>query len=171
MDTLYGTPFAPFGPRRSGSRSGAGGRGPVEGANMRVSDAERGEVADELSKHYSDGRLDEAEFNERLTKAMAAKTRGDLAGLLDDLPRSQLVQAAPPATHRHGATRILTIVLAAIILSSIASSLFMWHGFFHFPVPLFVIAVLILLRRRHRHLHRYHGGHDGADHGHYGPVV
>jgi hypothetical protein len=33
---------------------------------MRVSDAERAEVAGELSKHFGEGRLDEAELDERL---------------------------------------------------------------------------------------------------------
>ena len=58
------------------------------GANpgMRVSDAERSEVADQLSRHYSDGRLDQAEFDDRLHRAMNAKTQGDFAGLFDDLP-------------------------------------------------------------------------------------
>ena len=41
-------------------------------ASMRVSDAERNEVADELSRHYGDGRLDETEFNQRLDQAMQA---------------------------------------------------------------------------------------------------
>ena len=40
---------------------------------MRVSDAERNEVAEQLSKHYADGRLDAAEFKERLDQAMSAK--------------------------------------------------------------------------------------------------
>ena len=53
---------------------------------MRVSDAERAEVTDLLARHYSDGRLDQAEFDDRVTRAMAAKTYGDLRGLFDDLP-------------------------------------------------------------------------------------
>lgn len=53
---------------------------------MRVSDAERAEVADRLATHYSDGRLDKAEFDERVSRAMSAKTRADLNGLFDDLP-------------------------------------------------------------------------------------
>ena len=57
--------------------------------NIRVSHAERTEVADRLSKHYGDGRLDEEEFNERLDRAMKAKTRADLDGLFDDLPDSE----------------------------------------------------------------------------------
>ena len=53
---------------------------------MRISDAERAEVSDRLSQHYSDGRLDEAEFGKRLDQAMHAVTQSDLDGLFDDLP-------------------------------------------------------------------------------------
>jgi len=56
------------------------------GADMRVGDAERAEIADRLAKHFSDGRLDEAEFSDRLDRAMRAKTMPDLSGLLSDLP-------------------------------------------------------------------------------------
>lgn len=53
---------------------------------MRVSDAERQAVADRLGEHYSQGRLDQAEFDERIARAMGAKTRADFDGLFDDLP-------------------------------------------------------------------------------------
>jgi len=77
-----------------GSFGGGGpGRRPAD-AELRASDAERNEVADRLSRHYADGRLDATEFKERLDHAMGAKTRGDLSGLFDDLPR--LRPEAPP---------------------------------------------------------------------------
>jgi hypothetical protein len=53
---------------------------------MRVSDADRAQIADRLAKHYGDGRLDQAEFELRLDKAMRATTVADLSGLLSDLP-------------------------------------------------------------------------------------
>jgi Domain of unknown function (DUF1707) len=55
-------------------------------ADYRASDAERAEIADRLSKHYQDGRLDQAEFNERLDRAMNAKNRSEFHGLFADLP-------------------------------------------------------------------------------------
>jgi hypothetical protein len=63
---------------------------------MRISDAERAEVADRLSKHYGDGRLDQAEFNARLDRAMSAKTQQDLGGLFADLPDDEASAAATP---------------------------------------------------------------------------
>jgi Flp pilus assembly protein TadB len=56
------------------------------GTDMRIGDAERTEVADRLARHFSHGRLDDAEFSQRLDRAMRAKTRADLSGLLADLP-------------------------------------------------------------------------------------
>ena len=54
--------------------------------HIRVSDAERTDVADRLAAHFGEGRLNQAEFDERVAQAMNAKTRGDLSGLFDDLP-------------------------------------------------------------------------------------
>ena len=54
--------------------------------HIRVSDAERAEVADKLAQHFAEGRLDQAEYDERVGRAMSAKTRADLNGLFDDLP-------------------------------------------------------------------------------------
>ena len=59
--------------------------GPTD-QHIRVSDAERTEVADRLAVHFGEGRLNQAEFDERVAQAMNAKTRGDLRGLFDDLP-------------------------------------------------------------------------------------
>ena len=58
----------------------------IPASQIRCSDAERHEMVDKLSKHFADGRLDQIEFDDRMGRAMAAKSRGDLAGLLDDLP-------------------------------------------------------------------------------------
>ena len=71
--------------------------------NIRVSDAERNAVAEQLGAHYADGRLDQAEFDERISQTMAAKTRGDLAGLFDDLP--DLGPAAGPRDGGRGRPR------------------------------------------------------------------
>src|SRR5579862_1832815 len=82
------------------------GRGPEPGdAHLRVSDAERTAVADQLSAHFAAGRLDQAEFDERMSRAMAAKTRGELPPLLADLPPL----AGPPArvARRPGRTLLL----------------------------------------------------------------
>jgi hypothetical protein len=54
--------------------------------HLRAADADRAAVADVLGAHMSAGRLTVAEFDERLTRAYAAKTYGELAELTADLP-------------------------------------------------------------------------------------
>ena len=61
----------------------------ASGYEMRVGDAEREATAAELREHYASGRLTLDELNERLDKAFAAKTRGDLDALMRDLPSAR----------------------------------------------------------------------------------
>lgn len=53
---------------------------------LRASDSDRERVAAELGEHHGAGRLDTAEFEERLSSAYAARTMGELDTLLTDLP-------------------------------------------------------------------------------------
>ncbi|MFD9795802.1 DUF1707 domain-containing protein [Streptomyces sp. NPDC059070] len=53
---------------------------------MRASDAERERVAEALREAVAEGRLDMEEFEERLEAAYKARTHGELAPLVRDLP-------------------------------------------------------------------------------------
>jgi hypothetical protein len=53
---------------------------------FRVSDADRDAVARRLARALRDGRLTVDEFDERSRSAYAARTRGDLDDLVQDLP-------------------------------------------------------------------------------------
>jgi GntR family transcriptional regulator len=55
------------------------------GQHLRVSDAEREAAAGLLAEYFAAGRLDQAEFDDRVGQAMSAKTRADLSGLFADL--------------------------------------------------------------------------------------
>ena len=55
-------------------------------ASLRVSDAERDVTLRQLREHAAVGRLTLDELEDRAGKALAAKTRGDLAVLTSDLP-------------------------------------------------------------------------------------
>ena len=68
--------------------------------HLRVSDAEREAVTGQLAGHFADGRLDQAEFDDRVGRAMSAKTRADLSGLLVDL--SETAAPAVPELPRGG---------------------------------------------------------------------
>lgn len=62
--------------------------------DMRVSDEDRHAVVDELRVHFSLGRIDLAELEDRVTGALEAKVRGDLEPLLTDLP-----ELRPPSSY------------------------------------------------------------------------
>jgi hypothetical protein len=63
-----------------------------------VGDAEREGALSALREHYAQGRLDAAELEERITAALAARTRSDLARPFFDLPGER--RAWPPAPRR-----------------------------------------------------------------------
>lgn len=65
--------------------------------SIRASDADRERVAASLRDHYAAGRLNGDEFNERLDKAYAASTLGDLADLQTDLPAPEPAPLPAPA--------------------------------------------------------------------------
>jgi hypothetical protein len=89
--------------------------------HLRVSDAERHEVGRLLGRHFADGRLDEAELDDRLAAAMSARTRGDLRSLFADLPR--LGAAAPPAGRPPIRSRWLAAVAAGLVALLVPATL------------------------------------------------
>ncbi|GHF03373.1 hypothetical protein GCM10014715_69620 [Streptomyces spiralis] len=67
---------------------------------LRASDADRERVAEVLRDALAEGRLDMAEFEERLDAAYKARTYGELAPLTRDLPAAQ---TAAPVVSLHKA--------------------------------------------------------------------
>lgn len=124
-------------------------RGGYAHRDLRVSDAERAEVADRLSKHYSDGRLDQAEFDERVDQAMRAKTQSDLSGLFDDLPGPEESEpaGAPRTTklapRRDGRPRRRHPVLFLVLM--VVAFLALSHALVELYIPWLLIGVLAVL--------------------------
>jgi hypothetical protein len=140
--------------------------------HIRVSDAERNAVAELLGNHYADGRLDQAEFDDRVNRTMAAKTRGDLLGLFDDLPETEAsgdgsggaggpggfsgpaVRYRGSVRHSGGIVKPLLLLVALFVCANLA-----WHTltatlFFFQPLvwAVAIVAVVLLVnksRRRH----------------------
>jgi Domain of unknown function (DUF1707) len=102
---------------------------PYSDQHMRVSDAERQAVADRLAEHFGEGRLDQAEFDERVGRAMSAKTRADLTGLFDDLPETgaPAVTDQPRRRRRHPVLLVALVVLIAIAAGHVIFPL-LWIG-------------------------------------------
>ena len=68
-------------------------------SHLRAADADRVAVATALGEHMSAGRLTLAEYDERVARAYAARTFGELTELTADLPAvgTQPVPASAPA--------------------------------------------------------------------------
>jgi ferric-dicitrate binding protein FerR (iron transport regulator) len=64
-------------------------------AQVRASDSDRDAVVSDLSMHFQAGRLTAGEFDERMGRALAARTWGELRELLADLPAAQPGPRAP----------------------------------------------------------------------------
>ena len=65
-------------------------------SDLRVSDAERQATADQLKAHFTAGRLDMDEYDERLQRALSARTGRDLHDLMRDLPSESTAPTQPP---------------------------------------------------------------------------
>ena len=94
-------------------------RGLYSDQHLRVSDAERQAVTDRLAEHFADGRLDQAEFDDRVGQAMNAKTRADLSGLFADLPETG-ASAVPDRPLRRRRHPILLVALFVLFIMATA---------------------------------------------------
>lgn len=126
-------------------------------ASMRASDNERNAVADKLSRHYAEGRLNEVEFKNRLDTAMSATTRGELTGLFGDLPPLPSEPPPPPPRHR----RILPWVLIVVLVALAAGATMPFYQLNHVPWILFAVAAFFLWRRAGGHRLHAHHRHEG----------
>jgi len=127
-------------------------------ATMRASDEERNAVADKLSRHFAEGRLDQAEFKTRLDAAMSATTRGELNGLFYDLPRLP-ADAPPPVPRRR---RVVPFLFLFAVLVIVSGALLPWWPLYHVPWVLFAIIGFCLWRwsgwRSYSHHHPVDAG-------------
>lgn len=111
---------------------------------MRAADADRQAVADKLKAALDEGRLDLHEYDERLQRAYAAKTYGDLDDLLTDLPttpRPVPIPDAPVASTNHATAQWLMHVwrgwLSAVSITTaiwLVSCLGSWDLEYFWPV-------------------------------------
>lgn len=75
--------------------------------HYRIGDTERLSAIESLTRHFTEGRLDRDEFDERTSAVHSARTREDLAPLFADLPghgaQDPVVSAAAEASDRSAA--------------------------------------------------------------------
>jgi len=117
-------------------------RGLYSDQHLRVSDAERQAVADRLAEHFADGRLDQAEFDDRVGRAMNAKTRADLSSLFSDLPETGAPAVPEGPRRRHGHPVLLLVLL--VIVASAASHALWWTAGPVLWLAFLVVAILLV---------------------------
>lgn len=120
---------------------------------LRASDAEREQVSRQLSEHAAAGRLTPEELDERLDAAYAARTHGELAALLADLPGAPLPAARDP---QRELARARLVQRAGVGVISIAIAIGIWaaagaQGSF-WPVWVILLVVAGLARNAWRTL-------------------
>jgi len=111
--------------------------------DVRASDAERDSAAAALREHFVQGRLTLEELLGRLDTALTARTRGQLDGVLADLPsRKERPEPAlpepaePEFPARFAAIAVLIIVMAVwLVLAAWFSQRGYGYGYGHGPYP------------------------------------
>ena len=81
-----------------------GGSGSSEALAVRASDRERDAVVQQVQQAFAEGRLDDAEFDERMRAALTARTHADLDVLLADLPAETAAPGPASATAGRGSS-------------------------------------------------------------------
>lgn len=83
---------------------------------QRIGDAERDQAVEALREHHSLGRLDVTEFEDRMGRALTARTAADLVGLFQDLPdpRPAVLTALDPAPSGWAMPTIPPIPVASV---------------------------------------------------------
>jgi hypothetical protein len=109
--------------------------------DLLASDAERERAAETLRAHAADGRLDHDELEDRLGRAYGARTRGELAPLLADLPA--------PAPRAPSAPRRLPQVSPLIAISVLLIVVWALTGMDYFW-PVWPIGAMALSGLKHR---------------------
>lgn len=138
---------------------------PVFGSSVRAGDADREATVERLRENHAEGRIDVAEFQERLDSAYEAKTLGELRKLVSDLPQKSedARDAGWLGALRARPIRPLIAVALAIALLSAIPALLGVPGYRHHPgpgpwllIPMFLLARLFFWRHRPRARRRRH---------------
>lgn len=117
-------------------------------ASIRAADADRERTAGRLRTAHTEGRLDVAEFQERIDRCYEAKTLGQLGELVRDLPREERAQRSASAwlrPSRWTAVPLAWMLLALIAITAVSGRHVVWLW-----IPLLFIFWRVSWWRRRR---------------------
>ncbi len=116
-----------------------------DSSSLRVADADREQLADELRDHVVAGALTPEEFEERVGRAYEASTRGELDALKADLPMSPAaVQRSLQARRAHLRRRILQEGGGGLGISAVCIAIWVANGASGSFWPVWVILFTLL---------------------------
>jgi len=126
--------------------------GSARDRRMRASDAEREATANVLRRHYTEGRLNAQEYDERIERCYAAKTLADLDELFVDLPRSMVREREPDRAHHDFRPPwrfavVVPLVIALVVISALTGAHLFWLAW---PLFFFVLGPFGLFGRWRR---------------------
>jgi hypothetical protein len=108
----------------------------------RASDAERERIVRDLSRHLGDGRLDLAEYDQRVAQVYRTTAREELTGVLADLPALSAASTVKsrsrfPIWQRIEASAWLSVGLLVLVIWTVIS---LSVGAFTYFWPIWVIG-------------------------------
>jgi hypothetical protein len=115
---------------------------------MRAGDKDRQGVVEQLGKHFAEGRLTVAEFDERVVTAHAAVYLDELPALMADLPRA-------PEPHRRPARRPVRVPGVFVFLIVMVLTWTLVASFVAGGPPLFPLLLLFLFFNHRRWSRRW----------------
>ncbi|MGA4995776.1 DUF4870 domain-containing protein [Nonomuraea bangladeshensis] len=105
------------------------GPGQVPPAHLRVTNQDREHVVEHVKAAYAEGRFDKLEFDDRLERAMTARTHGDLMPIMTELYGTQAVPRLAPRPAPAYSTRPAGAVESNERLGAAAGHLLLALGF------------------------------------------
>jgi Domain of unknown function (DUF1707) len=95
--------------------------------DLRASDDDRDQTVDELRAHAAEGRLTLEELEERVQRALAAQTLGELAGLTEDLPdRASAAGFVPSRSHRPELRAFVAVMALLVAIWALTGAGYFW---------------------------------------------
>ena len=101
---------------------------PPQPEALRASDADREAVVERLRTHAAAGRLDPDELDERLERAFAARTAGELSELTSDLPahRVRRRSSRDRSERRAHVAVYLRVMLLLVVIWALTGAGYFW---------------------------------------------
>jgi hypothetical protein len=100
---------------------------PPRDPGLRASDDEREAAVTQLRGHATAGRLDVEELEQRIGAAYGARTHGELAALLEDLPGQPARGRSAPQPHRgHEWSGFLQVNLLLVAIWALSGAGYFW---------------------------------------------